>query len=401
VSLALFFEQYDFSMLTAAWAHITVSLGIAESQFGADLMMIRLGALPALGIVAFADRIGRRRLFLGSLVASSVGTLLTAWVQSPLQFVVLQMATRAFMVAGIAVSFVILSEEVPAQERGWAIGMLGALGSCGIGFGAALFAAIDRLPFGWRALYAVGVVPLLLLPRFRRGLHETERFERMNAARRRKDAAPRGDSFSAALASALLLARRHPRRLAIVASTAFFLTMGVVSVFQFTSFFARTVHGWAPWQYSVMVFVGGAVGIIGNIAAGRMGDRYGRRLIGSITMVSFPVFAAVFYNGPGWSLAPSWIAFVFCVSASNTVVRAFANELFPTSHRGTASGVNAFSETMGAVTGLGLLALGTQVPGNVPRMTTVLSLSLVVSGLLVWLLPETRQRELEAISGGA
>jgi putative MFS transporter len=402
VSLALYFEQYDFSMLTSAWAHITASLGIPESQFGTDLMMIRLGALPALGIAAFADRIGRRRLFLVSLVASSVGTLLTAFSRTPFQFVALQMATRAFMTAGTAVAFVILTEEVPAQHRGWAIGMLGALGSCGIGFGAALFAAVDVLPFGWRTLYGVGVIPLLLLPRFRRGVRETARFERMEAARRGEGALParrRGTSLTAALATAVHLAREHPRRLAIVAGVAFLSTAGAVSVFQFTSFFTRTVHGWAPWQYSVMVFVGGGIGIIGNIVAGRMGDRFGRRLIGAVTMGAFPVFAAVFYNGPGWSLAPSWIAFVFCVSASNTVQRAFASELFPTAKRGTASGVNALCETLGAASGLGLLALGTQAPGNVARMTTLLSLSLVASGLLVVLLPETRQRELEAISG--
>ena len=401
LSLALYFEQYDFSMLSAAWGHITASLGIAESQFGTDLMMIRLGALPALGIVAFADRIGRRRLFLVSLVASSVGTLLTAWARSPFQFVALQMATRAFMTAGISVAFVILTEEFPAEHRGWAIGMLGALGSCGIGFGAALFAAVDVLPFGWRALYAVGIVPLLLFPRFRGGLLETGRFERMDAARRREGVTRTGVSgtLSAALATVVLLARQHPRRLSIVAAIAFLSTVGAVSVFQFTSFFLRTVHGWAPWQYSVMVFVGGAIGIIGNILAGRWGDRFGRRRIGVATMIAFPVFAAVFYNGPGWSLAPSWIAFVFCVSASSTVVRAFSTELFPTSQRGTASGMNALCETIGAATGLVLLALGTQVPGNLARMTTLLSLSLVASGLLVLLLPETRQKELEAISG--
>ena len=38
VSLALYFEQYDFSMLSAAWGHITASLGIAESRFGTDLI---------------------------------------------------------------------------------------------------------------------------------------------------------------------------------------------------------------------------------------------------------------------------------------------------------------------------------------------------------------------------
>ena len=111
-------------------------------------------------------------------------TFLTAFAQTPLQFVVVEMAARMFMLAGVAVAVVIIAEEFPSEHRGWGVGMAGALSATGYGLGAALFAAIDVLPYGWRALYAVGVVPLLLLPVLRREIHETSRFAEHHARRR-------------------------------------------------------------------------------------------------------------------------------------------------------------------------------------------------------------------------
>src|SRR5262249_12180901 len=47
VSLALFFESYDYSMGTSALRHIAADLGIAERDLGETLGLIRLGAVPA------------------------------------------------------------------------------------------------------------------------------------------------------------------------------------------------------------------------------------------------------------------------------------------------------------------------------------------------------------------
>ena len=55
VSLALFFEQYDNSMLTSALKYIADDLGMAEDQLGWFLALVRLGAVPAFLIVPFAD----------------------------------------------------------------------------------------------------------------------------------------------------------------------------------------------------------------------------------------------------------------------------------------------------------------------------------------------------------
>lgn len=398
VALGLLFDQYDFGMLSAALPRIADDLGLADYELGYTLSLIRFGAVPAFLILPLADRIGRRRLFLAAIAVMSIGTGLTALAQSVAQFVVIQMVTRTFMTVGLSLAFVIVTEEFPAEHRGWGIGMLGALGAVGIGLGAGLFALVDVLPYGWRALYLVGLAPLLFFDAFRRAVPETKRFERHAAEH---DDVTRPSVTTAWLLPLVDLARAHPTRTLLISVLSFAMFLGQVSVFQLIGKFVIDERGWAPWQFSTMFVLGGAVGIVGNIVAGRLGDRLGRRAVGCASMVAFPVFASLFYLGPDWALPPAWIAFVFCVSANTTVLRAFATELFPTSRRGSAMGLSEVMGAVGATVGLALLGLGTQVAaadGALARMTSLLSWAVAVAGLLVLLLPETTQRELEAIS---
>ena len=182
VALAMFFENYDLGMLGNALPQIAATFGLDKAAQGEFTAMARFGALPAFLLLPFADRIGRRRILLLSIAGMSLGALATALAQSPLQFVVGQFAMRTFIVTAAITSFVVVSEEFPARRRGWGIGMLGGVGAIGFGFGALLYGFIEWLPFGWRALYAVGIVPLAFAPMFARGLRETERFAALRAA---------------------------------------------------------------------------------------------------------------------------------------------------------------------------------------------------------------------------
>ena len=391
VSLALFFEAYDLSMLTSALKFIAEDLDIPPEDLGWELAVIRLGAIPALLLVPVADRLGRRAVFLASIVAVSVLTFATAFAPTAGVFVGLQMAQRAFIVAGAAVAIVIVTEEYPAAHRGWAIGMLGALSASGHGLGALLFSQIDHLPGGWRALYAFGVLPLLFLPLFRRGVLETKRFTAHAAGLRQ---------HAPWLSPLALLARTFPGRAAGITLAALLVSIGDVAVFAFTSYFALTVHGWSPGQYAAMVLLGGAVGITGNIVAGRLGDRIGRRIVGASFLALFPLAAWLFYNGPGWVLPAAFAFVVFSQTAGGMVLRAFSTELFPTSQRGTAAGWVTLMQTVGWAIGLALVSVGEQVWGaGIPRMASLLALAVAAGGLCLLALPETRSRELEAISG--
>jgi putative MFS transporter len=390
VSLALLFEEYDLAMLTAALPQIAASVGMAEADFGLYLGWIRIGALPAFALIPWADRIGRRRVFLLTLVGTALATLATAFTWTPVQFVVCQMLTRTFFVAGSAIAFVIVSEEFPARHRGWGIGMLGALGVSGHGVAMAFFSQIDRLPYGWRSLYAIGVVPLLLLPFFRRRVPETARFTRHD------DRSLHTGGYS--LRPLLEIAREYPARALGVALAGLLPSIGMVGAFQFTGYFTQTVHGWSPGQYAAMVILGGAVGIGGNIVAGRLADRFGRRSVGIALLGSFPFCVALFYNGPGWTLPIAWIGFLFGSQGGRVILRTLATELFPTSQRASATGLYTILEALGGATGLFLLYFGSVADGDFVALTTALGFATLVGGGVLVFFPETRQRELESIS---
>lgn len=394
VALGMVFENYDVGLVNAALKQIAVSIDMSTSDTGFVMAGVRLGGLGVLLLIPLADVIGRRKMFLTSLIGMSVGTFLTAFAQTQEQFMFLQMLTRAFMLTGAALSVVILVEEFPAAQRGSAIGLMAVLGGMGYGLGAALYSAVDLLPYGWRSLYAIGILPLALLPMFRQSLRETRRYSaHAKSAERRKI------SLKAWLEPLRALANTHPRRVITVGLAGFFGAMGSIAVFQYTSFFVQETHHWSPGQYSLLVLGGGFIGMFGNVIGGRGSDRFGRRKVGFIALVSAPVFAMLFFNGPSELLVLSWGLFVLCMSAADVVIRAQSTELFPTAYRSSSGGTLIAVQAIGFICGLLIFGFGTESSGSLSSVVSWLSLSSIGAAFCLLFLPETHQRELEAISG--
>src|SRR5262249_28425593 len=88
----------------------------------------------------------------------------------------LQLVARCFVSAQILLASVVVSEELAAEHRGRGIGLLTAVGGMGGALALLVFAGVDRLPGGWRALFVVGGFGLFCLPWLWRSLAETRRF---------------------------------------------------------------------------------------------------------------------------------------------------------------------------------------------------------------------------------
>jgi len=393
VAFALLFEEYDLAMLTQALSFISADLAIPEHDLGFYLGIIRLGGIPAVLLIPLADRVGRRRMFLLSLAGSALATCATGFAWSAGSFVAFQMLVRTFFVAGSAMAYVLVTEEFPAERRGWGMGVLAALGATGYGLAAGVFSGIHGLPYGWRFLYWIGIAPLFFLPIFRRTIPESARFE----AQRARASAPVGGALRRSFEPFWLLLSTSTWR--FLGITACMGSMGFagVAAFQFTGYYTQKVLGYAPWQFALMFVGGGLIGIVGNVVAGHQGDRFGRRTVGAICMLSFPAFVALFYWGPTWIVPLAWTGFVFTASGGRMILRAFSTELFDTDRRGTATGWTMLVEAVFAAGGLLVLDGLSTRPGDLSRITPVLAMVAWLAAAVLLGFPETRSRELDRI----
>ncbi|HUY19605.1 MAG TPA: MFS transporter [Candidatus Binataceae bacterium] len=389
-STAGFFDNYDTALLSLALKQIQRGLKIAEAHLGEMLSVVRLGYLLSLAIAPLADALGRRRLLLYTIFGYTVFTGLSAIAPGEKSFIAAQCLARSFAGAEAVVSLVILAEEVRAGVRGWMIGLLGAQAAAGYGLAAIAFAFIHTIPYGWRGLYALALVPLAIIAPLRRLLPESVRFERehLKGAHRIRLIEPLAD-----------LVHRSPGRLAMVVGVGFLISMGSNPASYLYAKYLQEAHRWSPGQVSLLVFFGGALGIIGNIVAGRLSDRFGRRTMGALFTLLGPLFTIWMFTTRNNSVIAAWVLRLFFDTASATIVNAYATELFPTSHRASAGSAMIVANTVGGALGLTLEALLYGVTGSHWSAICYLAMAGMVAPIIIYgFFPETAGRELEAIS---
>ncbi|NJL18225.1 MAG: MFS transporter, partial [Nitrospira sp.] len=200
----------------------------------------RLWRVP---LAILADSMGRRRLLLAMIVGFSFSSVGCAFATDWRVFAFLQFIGRAFTAADEMISVVVVVEEVILKRRGWAVGLLSAFGVLGDGIAAVCYPLTEHLPGGWRALYALAVVPLVVLVWMRRSLKETGSFEHIRAA----------TGVGCRLTGKMMAA--HPAKLAalLLVTTAYYFP--VSASLSLTSKFLQETHNYSRANVSSL-FIG-------------------------------------------------------------------------------------------------------------------------------------------------
>ena len=325
LSIATFFEGYDFIALSQILPHLRDEMGLEKSDGAVMYGVINIGTIAAYLLIRRADVWGRRRVLTLTIVGYTVCTAASGFAQDPITFTVTQLLARMFLIGEYCIAMVYAAEEFPAHKRGLVIGLMQAMASLGGVVCAGLTPLMLQSELGWRLVYFAGVFPLILVAFARRNLKESSRFT--------AEVGERGVSRG------LLHIWRTPSRkrvlqLSLIWGLTYFCTNTVIA---FWKEYALTEAGLSDGQVgtAIMVAALGSMPLI--FFAGHLMDKVGRR-IGAV--VIFSLTAAGAYFGyvltDFWPLTGALMFGIFGVSATMTVLNTYGMELFPTEMRADA-----------------------------------------------------------------
>jgi MFS family permease len=345
VGAAAFFAGYDMNIFFLAAPQIQATFHIPENQIALTTAYFRLAAVFAMLICASADLVGRRRLLLITIFGQAVFTLATAFAGGYDSFVWAQFFTRVFGYAEEMLCFVVIVEEMVARARGWANGTLTAMDFTGAGIASLVFAFVNLLPFGWRALYVIGAVPLFLVALMRRRLPETKRF----AAQ--EDVIKAKSKYAETMTMLRDMVRQYPGRLATIFIAVSAWGFAISAATLLASKILQSDYHYQPWQTTALFVPGGLIGLGLAIAAGRLSDRVGRKPMAFAIVALCGVCFYLFYNSPpAWAMPVLWTLAFFGFFSGDVLVAGFALEIVPTHYRATVSGLRYLVEiSMGAL----------------------------------------------------
>jgi MFS family permease len=392
VGAAALFAGYDQNVFGLAIPQIQADLHIPENQVGLTVAYFRVAAIFAMLLAASADIVGRRRLLLITLFGQAAFTLLTAFTTDYNSFVLAQFLTRLFGYAEEMLCFVVIAEVVASNARGWANGTLSAMYYFGAGMASLVFALVNLLPYGWRAIYVIGALPLFAVAYLRRRLPETERFEKQVGI---------GSKGAQALQLVRDIARQYPRRVALVviAASAFGFAISPATVL--AQKYLQDSYHYSPGEVTLLLVPGGLIGLAMAILAGRLSDRVGRKPMAFAIVSLVAVCFFLFYNGaPGWAIPPLWILAFFGFFSGDALIAGFALEIVPTQYRATVSGLRYLVEMAFGAVALALEGVLYDSLGSHSAAIQWLLAAIPITLIAILFLPEPAGRTLEEMASG-
>ncbi len=348
------------------------TLALSAAQIGATGSLYIGGAvIGALGFGRLTDRLGRKKLFLITLMVYAAATFATAFSPNFAFFAVCRFFTGVGIGGEYAAINSAIDELIPARVRGRV--NLGVNGSfwigAALGAGLALVLLDPRVlgpVWGWRAAFALGALLAVAIVLVRRNVPESPRWlmahghadealaiiERIEA----EVAAQHGPlpalaptvrgATRATLPSlrqvAQVLLRRYRQRsivaMALMISQAFFYN----AIFFTYALVLTRFHGVAAERVALYIFPFALGNVLGPLLLGPLFDRVGRRKMIALTYV----LSGVGLGLTGWafmlgwldarSQALCWSAVFFLASAAASSAYLTVSEVFPLEMRAMA-----------------------------------------------------------------
>ena len=383
--LAWMFDAMDVGILSFVIAALAVDWALTPGEMGWIGSVNSIGmAVGAFAFGILADRIGRKNVFILTLVLFSLASGLSAATTGLAAFLVLRFIVGAGLGGELPVASTLVSESVGAKERGRVVVLLESFWAGGWLI-AALISYFVIPAYGWRIALILTALPAIYAIYLRIHLPDSPEF----TAKKEKRGSIGGNMK--ALFSAKY--RRATIMLWIVWFTVVF-----------------SYYGMFLWLPSVMVMKGfdmihsfGYVLLMtlaqlpGYFTAAWLIEKIGRKFVLSVFMIGTAISALVFGNADmTWLLLTAGAFLSFFNLGAWGALYAYSPEQYPTVIRGTGTGTAAAVGRIGGI--FGPLLVGSLAGAGVglgPIFSIFTGAVLIGVAAVLILGTETKQIELE------
>lgn len=379
------FDAMDVGILSFVIAAISVEWHLSTTEMGWIGSMNSIGmAIGAFGFGLLADRIGRKNVFMITLVLFSLASGLSALTTTLTVFLILRFFVGAGLGGELPVASTLVSESVSAKERGRVVVLLESFWAAGWLL-AALIAYFIIPEYGWRIALILTALPAFYAIYLRRNLPDSPKF--VNDGKPKQSV---GDKMK------LIWSKQYARRTTML------------WIVWFTVVFSY--YGMFLWLPSVMVMKGfdmihsfkyvlimTLAQLPGYFTAAWLIERAGRKFVLATYMIGTAVSALLFGNAESLTmLLVSGALLSFFNLGAWGALYAYSPEQYPTSVRATGSGMAAAVGRIGGI--FGPLLVGTLLTaGHGFGLIFAIFCGAIIVGVLAVVLlgTETKQLELE------
>ncbi|MET3576509.1 MFS transporter [Bhargavaea ullalensis] len=383
--LAWMFDAMDVGILSFVIAALAADWALTPGQMGWIGSVNSIGmAVGAFAFGLLADRIGRKNVFIMTLVLFSVASGLSAATTGLAAFLVLRFVVGAGLGGELPVASTLVSESVGAKERGRIVVLLESFWAGGWLI-AALISYFVIPEYGWRIALVLTALPAFYAIYLRLHLPDSPEF----TAKKEKTGTV-------------------AQNVAALWSTKYRKPTLMLWIVWFTVVFSY--YGMFLWLPSVMVMKGfdlihsfGYVLLMtiaqlpGYFTAAWLIEKAGRKFVLSAFMIGTAVSALVFGSADvTWILLTAGAFLSFFNLGAWGALYAYSPEQYPTVIRGTGTGTAAAVGRIGGI--FGPLLVGSLVGAGVglgPIFAIFCGAILIGVAAVVFLGMETKQLELE------
>jgi len=382
-------DSFDVMLYAMVLAALMSDMSMAKATAGllGSLTLIA-SAVGGLVFGVIADRFGRRRALMGSILIYSVFTAACGFASSVVMLAVFRIFLGLGMGGEWASGAALVSETWPAEHRGKALGIVQS--SWAIGYAAAAAVAAIVLPvWGWRGVFFVGVIPAFFTLWIQKKVREPEIWKAGRAAAPSVRAGF-GEIFG-------------KKRLRL---TLFVTAMNACTMFAWWGFNlwlpaylslppGHGGVGLAPRTMSALVIFMQAGMWLGYITFGFISDRLGRKR----SYVGFLIAASIFMLLYSQTRQPLLLLFLgpfvaFFGTGYFTGFGALTAEIYPTAVRATAQGITY--NTGRIVSAAAPFVVGSLAQRRGFGFSFILIAAAFLAAAVFWLgIPETKGKELD------